>query len=203
MKKILAIALVMVLALSLLTACGGDNNSGSSGNNNGGGNNTPSGNSGNGGGNNSGNNGGNVEAGQLTMSITVPSGWTEANRSADGTITYELDPHRPGTHAYLRVDDNLMERSERDYVERRITQNKEYSHLPDEYDYSPITEMKLDGHNALEYTITTKGESGVVARFTFIVKSDYVYSLEGFTEKEFWNDISKDFDAMRDSLTLK
>ena len=226
MKKILAIALVMVLALSLLTACGGNSNTPSGGGNN---TNPPSNSStpsGNGGDNStpSGNNSGNTEAGKLTMSITVADGWKEKEGSyydfakGQGEVHYIPDTAilteflGAPTEIRLIVEemqllsmliDYTKDMSEREFAEKYM-KNMQAAFTTDYFEYTPVTELTVGGHKAFEYSYTAKDERGVAVRITMIYNGgEYAYFIEQHTGKETWETAEKAFTAMRDSLTLK
>ena len=217
MKKLIAIALVMVLALSLLTACGGGNsNTPSGGNNNtpSGNSSTPGGNDNNPGGNNSTPSGNDNTPGntgnRLTMSITVPNGWKESDSEIDklqkegfGTITYMPDAE-PGTYPLtlfsLTPEENIFNKSEREFVEDRLKNEKTY--FGEQNDYTDISEVTLGGHKALRFTKTHK-DMGLFTVYTYIHKGDYIYIVQQSTYEEFMDELSNDFDAMYESFTLK
>ena len=120
MKKILAIAFVMILALSLLTACGGDSNSDGGENNNGGGNNTPSGN--NSGGDNS-NPGGNNNSGGSAENY--PDYWNDDVPKLNGKVTFSMELGANNLSLFIDVKnksviDDYIKSLERDGYEKHI-----------------------------------------------------------------------------------
>ena len=99
MKKILAIALVAVLMLSLLTACSGGNDTPSGGGNNNGGNSTPSGNNG---GNNSTPSGNNNSGGSAE---NYPDYWNDEIPKMNGKVTYSMELGENNLSLFIDVKD--------------------------------------------------------------------------------------------------
>ena len=231
MKKILAIALVAVLMLSLLTACSGGSNdtpSGGGNNNTPSNSSTPSSNSGDNstpsGNNNSTTTDDKPTDGKLTMSITVADGWKE-NEGAfydfakgNGELHYIPDTDiltdflGAPTEIRLIVNDMALlsvlidytkDMSEREFAEKNMI-NMQAAFTTDYFDYSPVKELTVGGYKAFEYSYTAKDDRGVAVRITMIYNGgDYAYFIEQHTGKETWETALPDFDAMRDSLTLK
>jgi hypothetical protein len=229
MKKLSAITLVMVLAISLLTACNGGGNSNTGGNNNSpADNSTPSGNNtpsntpdSTPSGNDSTPSG---DDGILTMSITVAAGWKEKEGSSydvakeRGELHYVPDmavlPDYIGAPTEIRLivekmsllaalTDYTMNSGEREFVEKYI-KNIQAAYTTQSYDYSSITELMVGGHKAFEFTYSSKG-GGARVRTTIIYNNggEYAYFIEQHTQKEIWETALPDFDAMLGSFTLE
>jgi hypothetical protein len=190
MKKIIAITLVMVLALSLLTACGGNDNS----NNGTDGNSKPTSNNG---GNNTGDNNDNKK---LAMSVTKPGGWDERTRG-DGTIIYEPKDvgTYPNTLVMLSIENNRDKLGGRAYVEKKIENEKPYYK---QNEYSSVGDVTAAGQDAFSYNVVDT-QTETVSRYTFIFKGDNVYIYQDTIMTEHMNDLLGDLDAMYESYTLK
>ena len=120
MKKILAIALVMVLALSLLTACGGNDNGGGNSTNppasNGGNDTTPS------------NNGGNNNGGGSP--IDYPDYWNDDVPKMNGKVTFSMELGENNLSLFIDVKnksviDDYIKSLESDGYEKHIDKSDE------------------------------------------------------------------------------
>ena len=212
MKKILTIALVAILTLSLLTACGNNSNTPSGGGNTStnapSNSSTPSGNSttppaSSNTPSETPSNSGNTENGDVKMSITVATGWKASPELSIGDMkTYMPETAFANTYLRLKTEENYRSYGEREYVEKKL-ENEQIAFDTDDYDYTAITELTIGGNKAFEYSRTDKKASGDTVRQTFIVKGENVYLVEATADNTDWDSLVKDFDAMRDSLTLK
>ena len=197
MKKILSLALVMVLALSLLAACGDkdDGNSGKGGNNNG--------TSQNGGNNNGGNNNGNTE-GKLTISATMADGWrvvTGLSANADSDTRYQPVEAALFTHFSVVVQEEIWGDNSLEAAEREVRNQKL---INSSYEFSDIREVTVDGRKGYEFTMSDPSdERGTHSTLTFICIGDYKYLIQQVTtisQVEIW---SADLAAMYASVKLK
>ena len=198
MKKIFAIALVIVLALSLLTACGGNSNTPSGGDNT-----NPPSNSSTPGGNNSTPGGNDNNPGKLTMSITVPNGWKEVDFGTDsvgGGKKYSPAAY-PSTDFKMYIEKNSFDMAARAYVENKLKNHE--TMFGDDYDYVPIGDITLGGHDALEFTTIPKDDKGYMTIWTYIHKGEYVYVVQRTALLADYEFVSADMDAMFFSYTLK
>ena len=133
MKKLVALALVMVLALSLLTACGGNSNTPSGGDNTPSGNNsTPGGNESTPGGNN--NNGGD-------SAIGYPDEWKSEIPKMNGTVTFKTSLTKDSLKVFVDVKNEDVINA---YIDTLISAG-----------YEKTNEVKDDNHRTVGLTNKT------------------------------------------------
>jgi ABC-type glycerol-3-phosphate transport system substrate-binding protein len=206
MKKLFALALVMVLALSLAACSSGNSNTPSDGGNTtnpSANNSTPSSNDNmssstpNGGTDNPNNTGG-----KIAMSVTVPDGWTERTRG-DGTIV--IEPYDPGTYhntfVMLYVENNYKNLGGRAYVEELIENGKKYD--IDDSEFSGVGDVTAAGKDAFYYNVhRTRGDT--LSRYYYVFKGSDVYVFQSTIYTEFMGEeIEGDISDMYASWTLE
>jgi hypothetical protein len=183
MKKIFAVALVLVLALSLLTACGG-NDKGNSGNNS---TNPPASQGGN-------NNG---ETGTGQASITPASGWEK-----DASVPY---PEYKKDGAKFTVYNKAYPNSYPAEIDT-IEQFAEYilGTLKSSFEGATFEDIKSDtvgGRKAQCITYTFFGTTDTT--FYMMMDDGYVYSVGYSYEEGGYDAVKGDIQSMLDSYTIK
>ena len=191
MKKIFAIALVLVLAISLLTACGGKGD----GNNSGGSTNPPvsqGGGESNGGENT--NDGADVD---LTPSFTPAQGWvnqfglmytfTESDNSASSiNVLYPIG----------NLDDVLYTTIVK-CAEFNLNVLKGQAETTT---FTEVTAIKVNGLDAAEFSGTRA--DGAKFKYIYVTKNMQIYNIQVMSEKHY-DERSTDFQAMLDTFELK
>ena len=190
MKKIFAIALILVLALSLLTACGGnETGTGNSATNppasRGGNDSTPGG------------SGGGTGTGEA--SITPAGGWERDNNvpypeyKKDGAKFTVYTKKYPNSYpAEINTIDQYAE-----YIIGTLKNNQAFASV----DFGDITTATVGGREARTYSYTFYGETNVT--FDMMTDDGYVYTV-GFSYGEGEYDTFKaDIQSMLDSYTIK
>jgi len=200
MKKIFSSALAMVLALSLLAACGGDNSDINEEN----GDDTQI--------------GGvtpppekdddepdvkTLPPGVLTMSITAPEHWQE--KETYGFVLQNLQYEYTnldvayGTTFLLSGAELVDGESARGFVESLI-ENDEAANQVWKPTYTDIEDVTLGGHDALYFRREDSRDE--LLECYVIVNDGYAYIVEFSTQKEFEETLKDDLNAMLDSFTL-
>jgi len=185
------IALVLVLALSLLSACGGNN-----GNSNNNSTNPPVSK----GGDNTQNNNNGGETGTLTASITSASGWVKDENSPypvykkDG-VSFTLHPPKPAIGFPTEINtDNAKDIAE--YLLGTLKENSTYKDAT----FSDVTKTTVNGMEAYEYTVIYF----TTVRTIYICKDKTAYSIAlSYLEDDEYNAVKDDIQSMLDSYTLK
>jgi len=206
MKKLLALILVLVLALSLFTACnGGDSNDSNGADDK---DNALADKNNNDKENENGddkNNGDKSGDNLLAMSITAANGWKSVPdlvTNPDTDFRYQPeDDFAFNTVLSLAVRENYMNFSDRKFVENEMDVQKI---LRGSYNFTDITETTIGGYKALEYTMADlEYDDGSMMIQAFICKGKYVYEISRSTTRDQYDKWSADFDAMLSSFTLK
>ena len=139
------------------------------------------------------------------MSVTMPNGWAMDDSSVafGGSVkfTHDLPQGIPGNELRLLVMDNYMNYGEKEYAEDFMAGQK--GMYADDYEFTALSEITIGSDKAYEYTRTKKSGSGMMERQTIIVKGEFAYHVIATTQQEKWDVVEKDFNSMRDSLTLK
>ena len=182
MKKIFAIVLVLILALSLLTACGGDDK-GNSGNNS---TNFPSSQ----GGNNNTSNGNGGNTGDKTMSVTPAAGWEEDSGNSDKIIGYSNDDGSSFMVKWEYLPAGVTTAGDMAaYTKGLITATT-----------GDTTSTTVSGMDAAEFTHTA---SGMKFRTILFCDGDKAYTIQCCAFESKYDATNGDFQTMLDSFTLK